>query len=84
MKLSTKRQELVDKLSVVSRVASNRAATQALSGVHVSASGGEVRLRATDLEMGIETALEAEVEGDGAVPAARPAALRGGSLAGGR
>jgi DNA polymerase-3 subunit beta len=65
LKLSTKRQELVDKLSVVSRVASNRAATQALSGVHVGASSGKVKLRATDLEMGIETGLEAEVDADG-------------------
>jgi DNA polymerase-3 subunit beta len=65
LKLSTKRQELVDKLSVVSRIASNRAATQALSGVHVAVAGGNVTLRATDLEMGIETTLEAEVDGDG-------------------
>jgi DNA polymerase-3 subunit beta len=65
LKLSTKRQELVDTLSVVSRIASTRTTTQALSGVHVSAQAGEVRLKATDLEMGIETVLEAEVEGDG-------------------
>ncbi len=55
----------MERLSFVSRVASNRAATQALSGVHVSALGDDVKLRATDLEMGIETSLEAEVEGEG-------------------
>ena len=65
MKLSTKRQELVDKLAVVSRVASNRAATQSLSGVHLAAGPDGVTLRATDLEMGIETALAAEVDGEG-------------------
>ena len=37
LKLTTKREELVSKLSVVSRAVSTRAATQALSGVLLSA-----------------------------------------------
>jgi DNA polymerase-3 subunit beta len=65
LKLTSKREDLVAKLSVVSRAVSTRAATQALSGILVSASGDGVRLAATDLEMGLETMLAAEVEGGG-------------------
>ena len=67
MKLTTKREELVAKLSVVSRAVSTRAATQALSGVLVSAAGGRVTLSATDLDMGLETTVEADIETEGSV-----------------
>ena len=67
MKLTTKRDELVAKLSVVSRAVSTRAATQSLSGILLSASGDGVSLSATDLEMGLKTELAAEVEGEGSV-----------------
>ena len=40
MKLTTKREELVSKLSIVSRAVSTRAATQALSGILLTADGG--------------------------------------------
>ncbi len=61
MKLTTKRDELVSKLSIVSRAVSTRAATQALSGILLRVSEGGVSLAATDGEMGLRTALEAEV-----------------------
>ena len=67
MKLTTKRDQLVSKLSIVSRAVSTRAATQALSGILISSSEGGVALAATDGEMGLRTALEAEVEGTGAI-----------------
>ena len=67
MKLTTKREELVSKLSIVSRAVSTRAATQALSGILLTAAEGGVTLSATDLEMGLQTTLEAEVEGEGSV-----------------
>jgi DNA polymerase-3 subunit beta len=67
LKLTTKREDLVSKLSIVSRAVSTRAATQALSGVLLTASGGRVRLAATDLDLGLETGLEATVEDEGAV-----------------
>ncbi|HWC47754.1 MAG TPA: DNA polymerase III subunit beta, partial [Solirubrobacterales bacterium] len=67
MKLTTKREDLVSKLSIVSRAVSTRAATQALSGVLLNASDGRVTLAATDLDLGLETTLEAEVEDGGAV-----------------
>lgn len=65
MKLVTKREELVSKLSTVSRAVSTRAATQAFSGILLSAGEDGVSLAATDGEMGLRTALEAEVSSDG-------------------
>jgi DNA polymerase-3 subunit beta len=67
LKLTTKRDQLVSKLSIVSRAVSTRAATQALSGILIDSSEGGVALAATDGEMGLRTALEAEVEGTGAI-----------------
>jgi DNA polymerase-3 subunit beta len=67
LKLTTKREDLVSKLSIVSRAVSTRAATQALSGVLLNASDGSVTLAATDLDLGLETTLEAEVAEGGAV-----------------
>jgi DNA polymerase III subunit beta len=67
LKLTTKREELVSKLSIVSRAVSTRAATQALSGLLLSAADGRVTLTATDLDMGLQTTLEADVAGEGSV-----------------
>jgi DNA polymerase III subunit beta len=67
LKLTTKREDLVAKLSIVSRAVSTRAATQALSGVLLSAADGRVTLSATDLDMGLETTLAAEVAAEGSV-----------------
>jgi DNA polymerase III subunit beta len=67
LKLTTKRENLVSKLSIVSRAVSTRAATQALSGILLNASDGRVTLAATDLDLGLETSLDAEVEQGGAV-----------------
>lgn len=67
MKLKTKRDDLVSKLSIVSRAVSTRAATQAPSGILLSATAGQVTLTATDLELGLRTALVAEVESEGTV-----------------
>jgi len=65
LKLTTKRDELVSKLSVVSRAVSTRAATQALSGILLRADDGEVTLAATDGEMGLRMAMEADVSSAG-------------------
>lgn len=67
MKLTTKREELVSKLSTVSRAVSTRAQTQALSGVLIEAGEGSVTLSATDLDLGLRTQLDATVEGGGSV-----------------
>ncbi len=67
MKLTTKREELVSKLSTVSRAVSTRAATQALSGVLIEADEGSVTLSATDLDLGLRTTVEATIESGGSV-----------------
>lgn len=67
MKLSTNREELVSKLSIVSRAVSTRAVTQALSGILLTASENGVELAATDGEMGLRTALDAQVDEPGSV-----------------
>ncbi len=67
MKLTTKREELVAKLSTVSRAVSTRAATQALSGVLLEAGEGLVTLSATDLDLGLRTTVDATVESGGSV-----------------
>ncbi len=65
MKLTTKRTELVTKLSIVSRAVSTRAATQALSGILLTAAEEGVALTATDGEMGLRTEMDAEVTDGG-------------------
>jgi DNA polymerase III subunit beta len=67
LKLTTKREELVSKLSIVSRAVSTRAATQALSGILIVATEDGATLAATDGEMGLRTAMEAEIAGEGRV-----------------
>lgn len=67
LKLTTQREELVSKLSIVSRAVSTRAATQALSGILLSIDEAGVTLRATDLEMGLQTDLKAEDADGGSV-----------------
>jgi DNA polymerase-3 subunit beta len=67
LKLTTKREELVSKLSIVSRAVSTRAATQSLSGILLGAAEGKVTLSATDLDLGLRTTVDADVESDGQV-----------------
>jgi DNA polymerase-3 subunit beta len=65
LKLTTKREELVSKLSIVSRAVSTRAATQALSGILLTVGEDGAALAATDGEMGLRTAFEADVASPG-------------------
>jgi DNA polymerase-3 subunit beta len=67
LKLSAKREDVVSTLSVVSRAVSTRAATQALSGILINASESGVVLAATDGEVGLRTAMEADVSSPGSV-----------------
>ena len=64
MKLSINQTELVSKLSIVQRAVSTRAASQALSGILITAEASAVTLRATDLELGVQTKLDAKVDGE--------------------
>src|ERR671932_2078576 len=67
MKLTCSRDELTQKLAVVSRAVSTRTAVQILGGILLRAEGGQLTLAATDMELSLRASLEAQVEGEGAV-----------------
>ncbi|MGZ5307581.1 MAG: DNA polymerase III subunit beta [Solirubrobacterales bacterium] len=65
MKITAQRQPFLDALQVVSRAVSTRAALQALTGILLDIKNGALRLRATDMELGLEVSVEAEISGEG-------------------
>src|SRR5437763_662257 len=67
MKVVCHRDELSQKLAVVSRAVSTRASVQILSGVLLRAEGGKLHLAATDMELSLRSAVDAQLEGEGAV-----------------
>jgi DNA polymerase III subunit beta len=67
LKITCSREELAQKVALVSRGVSTRTAVQILGGILIRSSGGDVELAATDMELSLRTPLEATVEGDGAV-----------------
>lgn len=67
MKITCPRDELIQKLGIVSRGVSARTAVQILGGILLSATEGKLSLAATDMELSLRASFEARVEGDGAV-----------------
>src|SRR5919201_3830594 len=67
MKVTCAREELTQKLAVVSRGVSTRTAVQILGGILVTAVPGRLTLAATDMELSLRASLEAQVDGEGAV-----------------
>jgi DNA polymerase-3 subunit beta len=67
MKLTCSRDELVQKLAIVSRAVSPRTTVLVLGGILLRAENGALNLAATDMELSLRTSLDAQVEGDGAV-----------------
>ena len=67
LKITCSREELAQKVALVSRGVSTRTAVQILGGILIRATGGDVELAATDMELSLRTPLESTVEGDGAV-----------------
>jgi DNA polymerase III subunit beta len=67
VKLTATRQSLLDSLVVVSRAVSARAALQTLSGILITTEGEAPRLRATDMELGLEVGIDGKAEGSGSV-----------------
>jgi DNA polymerase III subunit beta len=67
MKVTCSRDELVQKLAIVARAVSTRATVLVLGGILLRAEEGELQLAATDMELSLRTALDAQVEGEGAV-----------------
>jgi DNA polymerase-3 subunit beta len=67
IKVKCSRDDFVSRLGVVSRAVSTRSSVQILAGVLLEASGSEVRLAATDMELSLRTSLDAQVESEGSV-----------------
>jgi DNA polymerase III subunit beta len=67
LKLTCSRDELAEKLALVSRAVSARSAVQVLQGVLLRAEGGQLHLAATDMELSLRASIEAEVAEEGAV-----------------
>ena len=67
LKLTCARDELAEKLALVSRAVSTRSAVQVLQGVLLRAEGQQLQLAATDMELSLRASLEADVEEEGAV-----------------
>ena len=69
VKITCSKDELTRALSLVGRAVSTRASVQVLGGVLLRASGGQLELAATDMELSLRLVVDCEVEGDGAVVA---------------
>src|SRR6266581_134882 len=67
LKVRCSRSELVETLGMVSRAVSTRSTVQVLSGLQLTAEGGELGLAATDMEMSLRTSVGAEVGAEGIV-----------------
>jgi DNA polymerase-3 subunit beta len=67
MKVTCTREELTQKLAIVSRGVSTRTAVQILSGILLTAEGGQLTLASTDMELSLRASLEAQVEAEGSV-----------------
>jgi DNA polymerase-3 subunit beta len=65
LKIACSREELAQKLAVVSRGVSTRTAVQILGGILIRADGNNVQLAATDMELSLRTPLDATVGGSG-------------------
>ena len=59
--IAVSRDELAQKLALVSRGVSTRTAVQILGGILLRAAGGKVELAATDMELSLRTPLDATV-----------------------
>src|SRR5581483_6524665 len=67
LRITCSKEDLVQGLALVGRAVSSRTSIQILSGILLEASGGEVRLAATDMELSLRATVAAQVSGDGAV-----------------
>ena len=65
--MTCSRDELAQKLAVVQRGVSTRAAMQILSGILLRSEGGQLHLAATDMDISLRASLPATVESEGSV-----------------
>jgi DNA polymerase-3 subunit beta len=67
MKLTCAKDELAEKLQVAGRGVSTRTTVQILAGILLRAEGSRLSLSATDMEISLRVALDAQVEDEGSV-----------------
>jgi DNA polymerase-3 subunit beta len=67
LRITVSKDDLVGALGVVSRAVSTRTSVQILSGILLEASGSELRLAATDMELSLRASAAAQIEGEGAL-----------------
>jgi DNA polymerase III subunit beta len=67
MKLTCAKDELAEKLQVAGRGVSTRTTVQILAGILLRAESGRLLLSATDMEISLRVALDAQVEDEGSV-----------------
>src|SRR3954471_3069527 len=67
LKVAVAKDELAQKLGIVSRAVSTRTAVLVLGGIQLGAEAGRLYLAATDMELSLRASLEATVEGEGEV-----------------
>jgi DNA polymerase-3 subunit beta len=65
MKLTCSRDELTQRLGIVSRGVSSRSSVLVLTGILLRAEAGRLHLAATDMELSLRTSLEADVDAEG-------------------
>jgi len=67
LKVTVTKEELAQRLALVSRAVSTRTAVLVLGGIRLRAEAGRLHLAATDMELSLRASLEATVEGEGEV-----------------
>jgi|SRR5579862_678330 len=67
LRITCSKDDLVHGLTTVARALSTRTAIQILSGILLEASGNELRLAATDMELSVRSAVPAQVNGEGSI-----------------
>src|SRR5262249_62239673 len=67
LRFACAREGFVSRLGIISRAVSTRSTVQVLAGVRLTATGGELELAATDMELSLRTTLPASVASEGSV-----------------
>jgi len=67
MKISCTQAKLNKGLSIVSRIVGTRTTLPVLSNIYLEAKGGQLKLSATDLEIGVTTSIGAKVDEEGSL-----------------
>jgi DNA polymerase-3 subunit beta len=67
LRITVSKDELASKLAIVARGVSTRTAVLVLGGIHLRAEGGQLHLAATDMEVSLRAAADAQVAGEGVV-----------------